>query len=210
MGKVIHFVLEKYDYGEYQGATIVKAPKALEAEVSDYITAHTEYSILLVAEAVAAHTGEIMPLREFLAHEMEEAIKHLGYKLWLEDRDLYRNDLRALAEKGEWERITNLLLEIKSREFKAAAPYRIYTIPAHTQSFSGDLPSGSEIVVDRETAAKMDEESLGREVPIEELLAGEYGDFGKIVGDVAHRYTEGRKILDRLAELEGEENEHRV
>ena len=46
---------------------------------------------------------------------------------------------------------------------------------------------------------------VGRWIFIKAILyEEEYGTLGKLVRDVAHYYTEGRKILDRLVVLERE------
>ena len=199
MSKVVYFILQNHEE-----TIFVEVPKAFHKEAWVYITDHTEYTIGAVGEAFLEEPEEITPLREFLAHDLEEGIKLLWLKLWVRERDFGLDDFMALVEKGKWEAIINLILEIKRREIEANAPYRIYTIPANAPSLSGSPPSGSEITVDRQTAAALDESLLGEEVPVEQILSEEYGTLGKLVRDVAHYYTEGRKILDRLVVLERE------
>lgn len=195
MSKAVYFVLHHYTYEE---TLFVEVPQVLHKEAWAYITDHTEYAIGAVAEAFVEAPEKITPLEEFVAHDLEEGIRLFWHRLWVNERDFALDDLRALVEKGKWEEIINLVLEIKRREIEASAPYRIYTIPADTPTLSGNPPPGSQITVDKDTAATLDESLLGDEVPVEQILSEKYGAIGELVGDIAHYYTEGRRILTQL------------
>lgn len=202
MSEVVYFILQDYVLEE---TTYLKVPRALYEEAWIFIHDHSDCAVTAVADRFVSEPEEITSLREWLTRELDNGLDSFWRKFWMRERDFGLDDFKALAAKGDFNRIEMLILALKEKEIEADAPYRIYTVPADTPTLTGSPPPGSQFIIDREMAKAMNASTIGDEVPLEEIMADRRTEIAKIMSDLIHYYAAGLRLLKSLDALEAQE-----
>lgn len=175
-----YFILGPYDIND--SVTYLEVPRALAKETYAYVKDHSAYTLEAITTAFVEEPEVITPLQRFLSDDLNEALRRFWHTLWIDEDDFGLDDLKRLAQKGDWQAATSSIWEVQRRAIEAEAPHHVYRICADGPSLTGE--------------ARM--EKTGEVTPLEEVLAREYAKLEEAIADITQAYMAGRKILDQL------------